>query len=74
MEDRRGVLRSLAFTNLGFCWLENSASILGNIYLTRDLGDFKELRMFVEKYFYGTESKREESLLFYRLFCIRSLP
>ena len=28
----------------------------------------------LEKYFYGTESKREESLLFYRLFCIRSRP
>lgn len=40
---------------------------LGNKNLTRDLGNIKELGMFVEKYFYGT---REESLPFYRLFCI----
>ena len=44
---------------------------LGNKNLTRDLGNIKELGMFVEKCFYGT---REESLPFYRLFCITWRP
>ena len=44
---------------------------LGNKNLTRDLGNIKEFGMFVEKYFYGT---REESLPFYRLFCITWRP
>lgn len=43
---------------------------LGHKNLTRDLGNIKELGMFVEKYFYGT---REESLPFYDYFALHGV-
>lgn len=64
MDDTRG-------GTSGFDIHEFGKVVLGNKNLTRDLGSIKELGMFVEKYFYGT---REESLPFYRLFCITWRP